>query len=72
MREVNEIIEDVKKASLDIATKQKDKSNAEAKYMDASRLLDEAQQVGADLKLELNTALGILVPDSIQGRVRTS
>lgn len=72
MRELNVIIDDVKKVSADISSKQKKKDEAEKAYTDASKALAEAQQVGADLKLELEQSLGLLVPSSLTGRVRTS
>ena len=72
MRDLNQIIEDVKKASADITAKQKAKDAAEKAYTVSAKALDEAHQTGADLRLELNDALGVLVPNSVQGRVRTS
>lgn len=72
MREIAVIADELKAVSTDIKAKTTAKDNAEKAYVEASKKLEEAQQKAADLKLELEESIGVLVPSSFTGRVRVS
>lgn len=72
MREIATIADELKAVSTDIKAKTTAKDTAEKAYVEASKKLEEAQQKAADLKLELEESIGVLVPSSFTGRVRVS
>lgn len=71
MREISEISADLTKLAADVQAKTKAKNEAEEVYNKTSQALAEIHVKANELRTELNEALNLLVPVSMQGgRVR--
>lgn len=72
MREISAITDELTKAAAKIGDKKKSLDAANEAQATASKEFDDAQIEAATLRDELNNSLNLLVPTSIQGRVRQS
>lgn len=72
MREISDITKDLQSVSLDLKEKTKKRDDTHAVYEKASKEMSNAQVKMGQLQAELNEAITLLVPGSLQSGVRVS